>query len=99
MLASLLIFHLARGHVPPAPARFLPLGPAWGLFKIRSLDLAKTPGDVLDPLPRTADVPALIPPAIMLVIIPLPIAEQVGIGIGGVMHSGCSRDGSPFRSN
>ena len=73
-------------------------GPSWGLLKIIGLDLAKTPGDVLDPLPRTREVPALIPLAIMLIVIPLPIAEQVGIGIGGVLHSWCSRDGGPLRS-
>ena len=97
VLAWLILFHLPRGHGGVAPARFLPLGPSWRLLKIRGLDLAKTPGDIIDPLPRTRHVPGLIPLAIMLVVITLPIAEQVGVGIGGVLHSWGSRDGGPLR--
>jgi hypothetical protein len=97
-LAIFMFFHLARRHGILAPARFLSLGPSWRLLKIRGLDLVKTPRDVLDTLPRTLKVLALIPFTIMLIVISLPIAEQVGIGIGGVLHSWCSRDGGPLRS-
>jgi hypothetical protein len=97
LLFSVILFPLARGHVVPFPARFIPLGPSWGLPEIRGLDLVEPPGDILDPLPRTIDVPAPIPPAFMLIVISVLIAEQVGIGIGGVLHSWRSRDLDPLR--